>query len=93
MVTINKKDGTDKLVPKKLSLAKSILLEHLEQTKDNKLNDLEQSYTKEIKEEISRSEELQGYTTLPLTFAFGSYDTDDGAAIIHFDRSGNKVRM
>lgn len=93
LVTINKKDGTDKLVPKKLSLAKSILLEHLEQAKDNKLNDLEQSYTKEIKEEISKSEELQGYTTLPLTFAFGSYDTDDGAAIIRFDRSGNKVRM
>lgn len=88
------KDKQDKLRSKiTLKGAKSIVISAIQQNKDEILNNLQQQYQKQISEELTKAEELNGYTTLPLTFAFGSYDTEDGAAIIRFDRNGNKVRM
>ena len=89
-----KKDGT--VVFRKyitVAGAKRMIFQQLDQVFESKLSELEENYKNNVRKEISTLDEFEGMTTLPLTFAFGSYATDDGASVIRYDRHGNKVKM
>lgn len=75
--------------------AKQLIKEALEKNHARSVAELEQAYTKEIEEELQEESEneLDGKTTLPFNFAFGSYDTGNGASIIYYDKDGNTHSM
>lgn len=72
------------------AMLKSILQENLTQDKQK----AEEAYRQTIRQAIQDDDEFAGMTTMPLTFAYGSYyEENAGSSIIYSDAKGNKTTM
>lgn len=61
---------------------------------EEKAKEREQFYLDQIKKDVRANEEFAGLRTLPLMFAYGSYNSEQtGSQVIYFDASGNKHVM
>lgn len=89
LVKTNKAGET--VLRSKFGIAKITLSGLLTNLKETSLSELENKYREQITKQLKAEDEFAGFSTLPITFAYGSFRNEDtGSQIIYFDSRGNK---
>lgn len=92
LLRVNKKGET--VLRYTVKYTKPTIIEIYNNLFEEKAKEREQFYLDQIKKDVRANEEFAGLRTLPLMFAYGSYNSEStGSSVIYFDAAGNKHVM
>lgn len=92
LLRVNKKGET--VLRYTVKYTKPAIIEIYNNLFEEKAKEREQFYLDQIKKDVRANEEFAGLRTLPLMFAYGSYNSEStGSSVIYFDAAGNKHVM
>lgn len=74
-------------------VTKALVRDILSRSYDEQLDALQTKIDEEVEKQVAAETEFSGKKTLPVTIAYGSYDSESGSNIIYFNEKGEKVTM